>query len=225
MKGKLIVVEGLDGSGKATQAKLIYDQLQKEGISSKKITFPDYNEPSSSLVKMYLNSEFGDDPNDVNAYAASSFFAVDRYASYKKFWEKDYNSGKIIISDRYVTSNFLYQLPKVKKEDWNQFIEWSCDYEYNKLGLPKPDMIIYLDIPIDVSQSLMSKRYHGHEEKKDLHESNMKYLNLCKDAADYVADKFKFNVINCCSGNQIKSVLEIHNIIMNLVNKVVVNID
>lgn len=225
MKGKLIVVEGLDGSGKATQAELISAELQKKGRSSKKITFPDYDQPSSSLVKMYLNSEFGKDPSDVNAYAASSFFAVDRYASYKKFWQKDYNNGMIIISDRYVTSNLLYQLPKVKKQDWDKFIEWSCDYEYNKLELPKPDMVIYLDIPIDISQRLMSKRYDGHEEKKDLHESNMKYLKLCEDAANYIAKKFKFNIINCCFNDEIKSVLEIHNTIMDFVNKVVIDID
>ena len=128
MSGKLIVSEGLDGSGKATQASLLYDSLKCK-YDILKITFPDYKELSSSLVKMYLNSEFSDNPDDVNAYAAASFFAVDRYASYMKYWKNDYLGGKIIISDRYSTSNMIYHMNKLPFEEWDKYLEWVEDYE------------------------------------------------------------------------------------------------
>ena len=134
------MIEGLDGSGKETQTKLLCEALSSRKIAFQKISFPDYQNPSSSLVRMYLNGDFGNQPGDVNAYAASSFYAVDRFASYRRYWKKAYDRGDLIIADRYTTSNLVFQLPKVEKEKWGEFLKWLEDYEYEKLGLPKPDL-------------------------------------------------------------------------------------
>ena len=147
MNGKLIVIEGLDGSGKATQTAMLRSKLLQLNLKYYQVSFPDYNSSSSSLVKMYLNSEFGESPNDVNAYAATSFFAVDRYSSYIKSWKDKYQNGYIIVADRYTTSNVIYQMSKLGIDNWDYYIDWMQDYEYNKLGLPKPDKVIYLDMP------------------------------------------------------------------------------
>lgn len=218
MSGKLIVIEGLDGSGKATQASLLYDNLKCK-YDILKITFPDYKEPSSSLVKMYLNSEFSDNPDDVNAYAAASFFAVDRYASYMKYWKNDYLGGKIIISDRYSTSNMIYHMNKLPFEEWDKYLEWVEDYEYLKLSIPKPDIVIYLDVPIEISQQFMSKRYGGNESKKDIHEKNIEFLKKCRKSALYSAEKNNWKVINCAQNGKIKSIEEIHNEIIETLEK------
>ena len=145
-RGKRIVMEGLDGSGKATQTGLLCQYLESRGRRVRHIEFPDYREPSSALVKMYLNKEFGSNPGDVNAYAASSFYAVDRYASFLRFWRKDYLSGATIVADRYTTSNAVYQMEKTPREDWNKYLAWLQDYEYGKLQLPRPDLVLFLDI-------------------------------------------------------------------------------
>lgn len=166
MSAKFIVIEGLDGSGKATQTKILFDKISAMGKSIKRLEFPDYASESSALVKMYLGGEFGSNPNDVNAYAASSFYAVDRVASFLKFWKKDYENSDVILSDRYATSNIIYQMSKLDKSEWDNFIEWQEDFEYNKLSVPKPDKVIYLDVKPEVSQKLMSKRYEGDEGKK-----------------------------------------------------------
>ena len=218
MGGKLIVIEGLDGSGKATQASLLYDNLKCK-YDILKITFPDYKELSSSLVKMYLNSEFSDNPDDINAYAAASFFAVDRYASYMKYWKNDYLGGKIIISDRYSTSNMIYHMNKLPFEEWDKYLEWVEDYEYLKLSIPKPDIVIYLDVPIEISQQFMSKRYGGNESKKDIHEKNIEFLKKCRKSALYSAEKNNWKVINCAQNGKIKSIEEIHNEIIKTLEK------
>ena len=156
----LIVIEGLDGSGKGTQAKLLYDYALSRG-RARQVTFPDYDSPSSSLVKMYLKGDFGKEAGDVNAYAASAFYAVDRFASYRMKWKDDYASGVPIISDRYVTSNIVYQLSKLPKTEWKAFVSWLEDLEYEKFGLPRPDRVIYLDMPPKISQRLLTERYAG----------------------------------------------------------------
>lgn len=196
-RGKLIVIEGLDGSGKATQTNLLCEKLARQKKAFRKLSFPDYNEPSSALVKMYLNSEFGASPEEVNVYAASSFYAVDRYASFKKFWRTDYENGKIIVADRYTTSNAIYQLCRLDKRLWSDYLAWLEDYEYCKLELPRPDLVIYLDMPIEVSQRLMSQRYHGDDSQKDLHEKNVDFLRKCREAAMYTAETLKWQVIPC----------------------------
>lgn len=209
MGSKIIVIEGLDGSGKATQTKILADRLSDEQKKVRKLEFPDYASPSSSLVKMYLNGEFGENPEDVNAYAAASFYAVDRVASYLKFWKQDYNDGAFILSDRYATSNIIYHMSKLPKDEWDSFIEWQNDFEYNKLGIPKPDLVVYLDVEPEVSQKLMEKRYKGDNSKKDLHEKNMNYLLECRKSALYAAEKCGWAVINCCKNGEIKTIEQI----------------
>ena len=211
MKQKLIVIEGLDGSGKATQTALLTDYFKSKSVSVKQISSPDYTNPSSALVKMYLGGEFGKNPEDVNAYAASSFYAVDRYASYKQFWEKDYLNGTLIIADRYATSNAVYQLSKLEETEYDRFLQWIADYEYGMLGLPKPDLTLYLDMPIEVSQKLLSKRYQGNNSKKDLHESNCSFLQQCRKSALYSAQKYGWKIIECSENGQPRTITDIHN--------------
>lgn len=203
--GKLIVIEGLDGSGKATQAKLLTEKLISEGIIVKQVSFPDYDSNSSALVKMYLNGEFGTHADDVNAYAASSFYAVDRYASFKKDWQKDYETG-VIIADRYTTSNAIHQCAKLPKEQWDEYLEWLFDYEYRMLGIPKPDIVIYLRVDPAVSQKLMTGRYQGHEEKKDIHEKDVEYLKRCQEAAAYCTEKLGWQIVECCENDEMRSI-------------------
>lgn len=220
-RGKLIVIEGLDGSGKATQTKMICEKLENKGNIICKLSFPDYNEPSSALVKMYLNSEFGPSPDSVNVYAASSFYAVDRYASYKKFWEYKYKNGQIIIADRYTTSNIIYQLGRLDKSLWSGYIKWIQDYEYNKLNLPEPDMVIYLDMPVEISQRFMSERYNGDETQKDIYEKNIDFLNKCKKTSLYAAEKLNWKIVSCCENGKPKTIKEINSIIENLIEGVI----
>ncbi len=195
----LIVIEGLDGSGKATQTSLLYEALSEQ-YEVRKISFPDYDEPSSALVKLYLSGAFGEDPNAVNPYAASSFYAVDRYASYKKFWENDYLSGKVILADRYTTSNMIYQAEKVAFAEREAFIRWIREFEYGKLGLPKPDLVLYLDMPPEISQKLISGRYKGDEARKDIHERNLTFLKKCRENALFAAKADSWKIIRCYEG-------------------------
>ena len=201
-KGKLIVIDGLDGSGKSTQLEICRDRLCRMGHIVKVISFPDYNSQSSALVKMYLNGEFSQDPDAVNAYAASSFYAVDRYASYMTCWKENYNRGEIILSARYVSSNGIHQMSKLPEEEWDEYLEWLHDFEYNKLSLPVADKVIFLDMPIEISQMLLSKRYNGDDDKKDIHESNVDYLHKCRKSALYAAKKMNWNVIPCNIGER-----------------------
>ena len=210
MKGQLIVIEGLDGSGKATQSKLLFEALQAQGKDVRKVSFPDYDSNSSALVKMYLAGEFGKDPSDVNAYAASSFFAVDRFASYKAQWGKFYENGGIVIADRYTTSNAVHQCAKLPEEQWDAFIEWLFDFEFNLMGIPAPDTVIYLQVDPAVSQKLMTGRYQGDESKKDIHESNLEYLAKSRRAAEYCARKLGWKTIACTGDGQLRTIESIH---------------
>ena len=176
MQGKLIVFEGTDGSGKSTQFSRLCRRMEEAGAPFHRIVFPQYQEPSSALVRMYLGGEFGSHPSDVNPYAASTFYAVDRYASYKKVWGEDYRAGKRILSDRYTTSNAVHQCAKLPKQQWDEYLAWLFDFEYEKIAIPAPDMVIYLDVAPEVSQKLMTGRYHGDEDKKDIHEKDVDYL-------------------------------------------------
>jgi dTMP kinase len=201
IKSKLIIIDGLDGSGKSTQFALIKDKLIKDGVDFRAISFPEYDKPSSTLVKMYLNGDFSSDADSVNAYAASSFYAVDRYASFKLYWEDYYNSGGLILASRYVSSNAIHQMVKLPEGNWSEYLEWLEDYEYNKLGLPRPDKIIFLDMPVEISQELLNKRYNGDTSKKDIHESNIEYLKRCRETALYAADRLGWTVLECNSGS------------------------
>lgn len=217
--GKLIVIEGLDGSGKSTQLELLPEGLKKRGIDSLTVSFPDYDHPSSTLVKMYLSGEFGSRPDDVNPYAASTFYAVDRYASYKKYWGDYYLNGGTVIAGRYVTSNAVHQTGKLSEEKWEDFLNWLYDFEYNKIGIPKPDKVIFLDMPVEVSQKLMSGRYKGDEEKKDIHERDKEYLEHCRKAALFTADYSGWEIIRCAENGMPRTVEDIAEEILNKVCK------
>lgn len=217
--GRLIAIEGLDASGKGTQTRLLTAALTEQGQQVVHVSFPDYESPSSSLVKMYLNGDFGNSARDVNAYAASSFYAVDRYASYKTGWERDYLADKLIIADRYATSNLIYQLGKLPKADWAAYVSWIDDFEYVKMGIPRPDAVIYLDMPVAVSQGLLLKRYGGDATQKDIHELNVKFLNQCAETAAFAADKLGWYVIGCADGLQPRPVEAIQKDILKIVKK------
>lgn len=218
MPGRIVVIEGLDGSGKSTQFEIVDKLLTSKNIPHKSISFPDYGNPSSALVKMYLSGEFSKNAADVNAYAASSFYAVDRYASFKLYWEEAYNSGNLILASRYVTSNAIYQMVKCEKSEWDNYLKWLFEYEYDKLGLPRPDSVIFLDMPISVSQKLLSSRYNGDEEKKDIHEINVDFLERCREAALYTAEKFNWSIIKCSDGENPLSLETITDEIMKIIN-------
>lgn len=214
----LIVLEGLDGSGKGTQTQLLLEALSAgSGGNVRKITFPDYESPSSALVKMYLGGEFGKDPEDVNAFAASTFYAVDRFASFRKDWQRDYDEGKTILCDRYVTSNFIYQMGKLPRTRWEEYLRWVEDLEYEKLGLPRPDQVIYLDMPVEISQRLMSGRYHGDEGKKDIHESHLEFLRQAGECARFAGERLGWSMISCARDGEPRPVEEIHREVLALV--------
>lgn len=209
-----IVIEGLDGSGKATQSKKLYEYFKDNNKDTLHLSFPVYESNSSSLVKMYLNGEISENLNDINAYAASTYYAVDRSAQFiKNNWKADY-----IIADRYTTSNMIYQTAKLSVNNWDEYLDWLYDFEYNRLNLPKPDIVIYLDVPISISQDLIYKRYNNDNSKKDIHEKNIKYLYDCKKAADYVCEKYNWSIINCTENSKLKSVDKIFNEILTKIN-------
>lgn len=219
MNSKLVIIEGLDGSGKSTQFEIIDRILTDNNIPHKSISFPDYDKPSSALVKMYLGGEFSKNANDINAYAASSFYAVDRYASFKLYWEDAYTNGELILASRYVTSNAIYQMVKCDKSEWNDYLNWLSQYEYERLGLPVPDLVIFLDMPIEVSQRLMTERYDGDESKKDIHETNVEFLKSCRETALYTAREQNWKIINCSDGDNPLPIEVITTEIMNEINK------
>lgn len=207
--GRLIVIEGLDGCGKSTQLELLPKALEEKGIKCKSVSFPQYESDSSALVKMYLSGRFGNKPGDVNAYAASVFYTVDRYASYKENWGEFYQKGGTVVSGRYTTSNAIHQTSKLPREEWEDFLNWLYDFEYNKIGIPKPDKVIFLDMPVEVSQKLLSNRYEGDEDKKDIHESDIEYLNNCRKAAKFTADYSGWKTISCAKDGEPRSIEDI----------------
>ncbi len=195
--GKLIIFEGLDGSGKGTQTALTAQKLAARGVDLRQITFPDYASESSALVKLYLAGAFGQKPDDVNAYAASSFFAVDRYASYKTGWGAFYRDGGLVLSDRYTTSNAVHQCSKLPPAQWDGFLNWLFDFEYQKIGIPAPDAVVYLAVDPEVSQRLLAARYHGDDSKKDIQEKDLDYLARSRAAAEYCAKALGWKRIDC----------------------------
>ncbi len=216
MNGKLFVIEGVDGSGKATQTELLYQALSKQSQTVRKVSFPDYNSPSSSLIKMYLNGEFGGDPQSVNAFATSVFFAVDRFASFRKDWQAFYEDGGTVIADRYVTSNLVHQAGKIADAaEKERYLHWLSDLEYNIFGLPRPDCVIFLDMPPAYSLRLRQQR---HELKqgltRDIHEADQTYLQQAYDNAVTIARHQQWHTIHCVADGQLRSIEEIHREIM-----------
>lgn len=216
---KLIIIEGLDGSGKSTQVALLEKYFENKSIAYRKIKLPDYDSASSTLVRMYLGGTFGKAADAVNAYAAGAFYAVDRFASYKLNWGSDYENGVLILADRYATSNSIYQMEKIPEIEWDSYLEWSEDFEYNKIGIPKPDTVIYLDMPVEISQQLMTARYNGDEAKKDVHEVNVDFLQKCRKSALYTAEKQGWKVIPCSDGIKPLPIDEIHKKIVGIVEE------
>lgn len=220
MKGKLIVIEGVDSSGKATQSELLFKEVSKK-YDTKLITFPDYKSDFSLPVRNYLRGDLGKNPEDVNAYAASSFYAIDRYASYKTKWGDFFENGGVIIADRYTTSNIVHQASKIKG-DKKEFIDWLTDYEYNKLSLPVPDLVIFLDMPPESAEFLMRERKNKitGEAQKDIHESDGDFLRKSYNNAVSVAEICSWHRIVCAKGNSIRSIEDIHNEILNKVKEI-----
>lgn len=221
-EGKLIVLEAPDGSGKATQTERLYNRLIEDGYKVLKVEYPDYNSNSSALIKMYLNGEFGDKPDDVNAYAASTFFAVDRFASFKKNWSSFYQNGGIVLADRYTTSNMVHQASKIENMiEKKKFLDWLWDLEFNLMGLPIPDATIFLDLPPKYSKNLIENRknkFTGKEEK-DIHERNEDYLSTSYNNAVDIAEEYDWIKINCIKEGNIKNINEIHEEIYNVLKE------
>ena len=208
--GKLIVIEGTDGSGKSTQFHRLTNRLRHEGRAFQQLVFPQYQEESSALIRMYLNGEFGTSPSDVNAYAASAFFAVDRYASYKKVWGQWYAQGGLVLSDRYTTSNAVHQASKEPPENRAEFLRWLYEFEYEKLGLPRPDLTIYLDVPTDFTEKLMRSREESTHTHADIHEQDLAYLATCRRTGKAAAASYGWTVIDCVRDGIMRGIDDIH---------------
>ena len=208
--GKLIVIEGTDGSGKSTQFRLLTERIAAEGKSFQKLVFPQYKEESSALIRMYLGGEFGTKPSDVNAYAASAFYAVDRYASYKKVWGAWYEAGGLVLSDRYTTSNAVHQASKEPEEQQSAFLRWLYEFEYDKLGLPAPDLTIYLDVPTDFTEKMMRSREAATNTTADIHEKDLEYLATCRRTGKAAAAFYGWTVIECVRDGCMRSIEDIH---------------
>ena len=210
-KGRLIVFEGTDGSGKATQSRLLFERLEREGVDCRKLNFPRYGEKSAALVELYLGGAFGSHPDDVNAYAASTFYAVDRYASYKQDWGAFYEAGGLVIADRYTTSNAVHQVSKLPPEERTVFLNWLFELEYGKLGLPKPDLVLYLDMPTEITEKMMRSREAATGTHADIHEQDEAYLRSCREAAREIVKDCGWTVIHCAKGDAPRTVEDIHN--------------
>ena len=208
--GKLIVIEGTDGSGKSTQFRLLTEAVEQAGYEFRKLVFPQYAEESSALIRMYLGGEFGDKPSDVNAYAASAFYAVDRYASYKKVWGAWYEQGGLVLSDRYTTSNAVHQASKEPEENQAEFLRWLYEFEYEKLGLPRPDLTIYLDVPTEYTEKLMRSREAATGTQADIHEQDLGYLATCRRMGRAAARYYGWTVIHCVRDGQMRTIEDIH---------------
>ena len=217
--GKLIVIEGTDGSGKSTQFARMQEHLSADGVEFRHIVFPRYWEESSALIRMYLGGQFGSNPTDVNAYAASSFYAVDRFASYKMDWGQWYENGGVVLSDRYTTSNAVHQASKEAPENREAFLHWLYDFEYNKLGLPRPDLTIYLDVPTDFTEKLLRHREQDTNTKADIHEQDTAYLATCRNTGRAAAAYYGWTVIDCVKDGAMRSIEDIHQEIYRHVQK------
>lgn len=217
MQGKLIVLEGIDGSGKSTQYKMLCSRLEAEGKPFRKVIFPRYDKESSALIRAYLGGEFGSKPSDVNAYAASTFFAVDRFASFKTDWGEYYNNGGLVLSDRYTTSNACHQGSKLDEGERQKFFDWLYEFEFGLLGLPKPALVIYLDIDLAFSCRQMEQRQTKTNTSADIHEKDFEYLAQCLSAGRYAADHYGWKRVRCVRGGEMRSVEDIHEEIYGIV--------
>ena len=219
MSGKLIVFEGTDGSGKATQARLLCRHLEEEGTPFREINFPRYGKPSAAMVQEYLDGNLGRHPGDVNAFAASMFFSMDRYASYKQDWGDFYESGGLIVADRYTTSNAVHQASKLLKSERKEYLDWLFELEYGKLGLPKPDLVIYLDMPTEITEQMMRRREQATGTHADIHEQDEAYLKNCRTNAGEISGECGWSVINCAKDGAPRTPEDIHQQVYTMVKK------
>mgnify|MGYP000245376159 FL=1 len=220
--GKLFVIDGTDGSGKQTQLEKLKERFEKDGIDYKLVSFPNYDSPSSSLVKMYLAGEFGENAKDVSPYIASTFFAADRYATYKKDYEEYYNNGGIILADRYTTANMVHQAGKIQdKAERKKFLDWLWDFEFNLYGLPVPAEVFFLNMPPEYSAKLMKNRENKitHEAKKDIHEKDQVYLTQAYNAACELSKEYNWYEIKCVKDGKIRTIQDINDEIFTEVKK------
>ena len=217
MQGKLIVFEGTDGSGKATQSELLCQELTRRGVPYRKLTFPRYQEESSVLVRLYLGGAFGQKPGDVNAYAAAAFYSVDRYASYKQDWGSYYEQGGLLIADRYTTSNAVHQASKLPEGERQAFLDWLFDLEYGRMGLPAPDLVLYLDLPTEVSEKMLRHREQATATAADIHEQDGAYLRRCREGAREIARDLGWSVIDCAAGDAPRTVEDIRREVLSRV--------
>lgn len=220
--GILIAIEANDGAGKATQSQLLYDFLREKGVKVRKISFPDYDSKSSELAKMYLNGEFGTNSQDVSAYAASVFFACDRFASYRTKWKDFYEEGGVIISDRYTTSNIAHQAQKIEGyEDRIQFAAWLKEFEYEIMGIPKPDLVIYLDILPEISLRTIAKRSNKIDQSdvKDIHERDFEHIQKAYDIAHELMENEGWHCVKCYEGKDYRPQEEIRDDILEIIGK------
>lgn len=217
MAGRLIVFEGTDGSGKSTQFRALCQRLDGMGRDYQKLVFPQYGEPSSALIRMYLGGEFGSHPGDVNPYAASAFYAVDRYASLKKVWGDYYRDGGLILTDRYTTSNAVHQAVKCRVEERAAFLRWLDDFEHVKMGLPRPDLVLYLDMPTEKAVELLRGREEATHTRADIHELDTGYLAACRECALQAAGVLGWRKISCLDADgKLRTISEIHEEIWTL---------
>lgn len=218
--GKLIVFEGIDGSGKSTQFERLCRRFEKEGVDFRRLTFPQYGEPSSALIRMYLGGQFGEDPEAVNPYAASTFFAVDRYASYIRFWREFYRGGGMVLTDRYTTSNALHQGSKLPEEKRPEFFKWLYDFEFGLMELPEPDVVIYMDIDAEEALRRIRSRHAAAGDTADIHERDEAYLRKCLRCGGQAANYYGWKRISCCRDGKPRTERELHDEIYKVVTDV-----
>ena len=219
--GKIIVIEGLDGSGKATQTAALRDALNAMGLDPVSLSFPDYDSPACGPVKMYLDGCFGSSASDVDGYAASVLYAVDRFASYRTKWKDEYASGRIFVADRYTTSNAVYQTGKLPVTEWDGFCDWLFEFEYVRMGIPRPDLVIYLDVDPEVCSRLMSVRYSDDESKRDIHEKDTEFQKHSREAALYCAEHQGWKVVKCDRDGEMRPKDDISSEILSLVREII----
>ena len=210
MSGKLIVLEGIDGSGKSTQYARLCEHFEIDSIRFRKVVFPRYDNESSALIRMYLAGDFGKKPSDVNAYAASAFYAVDRYASFKTDWGDWYENGGIVLCDRYTTSNACHQGSKLSEEELPGFLNWLTEFEYVQLELPRPDLVIYLNTELSLSLDQLRNRQKGTDTKGDIHENNVEYLRQTLITGRYAAAHYNWRVVDSIADGCRRSIDDIH---------------
>ena len=217
MSGKLIILEGTDGAGKTTQIRLMAQRLEREGVSFRKVDFPRYGSPFAAPVEQYLNGALGKKPGDVSACAASTLYAVDRYASYKEDWGKDYEGGKLILANRYTTSNAVHQAPKLPEAERWSYLDWLFDLEYNRLALPEPDLVIYLDLPVEISAQMLLLRQEATHTQADIHEQDGAYLRACRESAQEIVKRLGWRRVDCSRNGAIRTPEDIHGELWELV--------